>query len=178
MADEDTTEEEPSIEEILDSIRQIISDDDEEGGEEESAAVEEGPESEPESDPEPEAEEEPPIELTDAVEEEPEPEPEPEPEDVKIDMREVEEEAEPEPEPEPVTDDSILTDTAEIATYDGFEKLVRSTAVERNGITLEEIVRTEIRPLLRQWLDDQLPEMIERLVQEELARISKRVLDD
>ena len=168
MADTDdaNTEEEPSIEEILDSIRQIISDDDEEEAAE--APAEESVE-----------EEEEVVELTDKVEDEPAPEPEPEeepePEPVEIDMQD------PEPEAEPATeadDDALFTQIAESATADGFEKLVKKTAVEYNGITLEEIVRTELKPLLREWLDDNLPSMIERLVQEELERISKRVLDD
>ena len=181
MADTDdaNTEEEPSIEEILDSIRQIISDDDEEEAaeapaeesvEEEEEVVELTDKVEDEPAPEPEPEEEPEPEPT------PEPEPEePEPEPVEIDMQD------PEPEAEPATeadDDALFTQIAESATADGFEKLVKKTAVEYNGITLEEIVRTELKPLLREWLDDNLPSMIERLVQEELERISKRVLDD
>lgn len=175
MADEQQTEEEPSIEEILDSIRQIISDDDEEAAEEEVAAA---PEPEPESTIDPEEV----IELTDKIDDEPEPEvvaPEPEPVQ------------EPEPEPEPVfeeppievdmtdaSDDSILTSNAQRAAYDGFTELAKKTAVEHNGITLEEIVRTELNPLLRDWLDKNLPSIIERLVQEELERISKRTLED
>ena len=183
MSDEETPEEEPSIEEILDSIRQIISDDDEEGAEE-AALAEEAPAEEPSPVvEEPTEPEEDVVELTDKVEEAPEPEPKPEPEPepepkpepeieekpVEVEMRELEEDS---------LDSDILTDAAEAATYDGFEKLVRKTAVEHNCITLEEIVRTELKPLLREWLDDNLPTMIERLVQEELERISKSVLDD
>lgn len=186
MADEENTEEEPSIEEILDSIRQIISDDDEEEGGDAAPEPAEEPEEEiveltdkvddepaPEPEPEPEADPEPEPEP----EVDPEPEPEPEPEDVEIDMQD------PEPEPEAEVNqeedsDALFTEIAETATADGFEKLVKKTAVEYNGITLEEIVRTELKPLLREWLDDNLPSMIERLVQEELERISKRVLDD
>ncbi len=169
MADEDNIagnpEEEHSIEEILDSIRQIISDDDE-------AEIESAPDLEEEI-----------INLDDPVDPIPEPEPEPdpisEPEPVKVKMQEPE----PMPEPEPDFDDNnedddIFTELAESAAMEGFEKLVRKTSVEYNGITLEEIVRTELKPLLREWLDNNLPKMIERLVKEELQRVSKRVLDD
>jgi hypothetical protein len=91
---------------------------------------------------------------------------------------------EPEPEPEPVMQrveddlDSILTGNAENAAYEGFAELARKTAVEHGGITLEEIVRTELKPLLRSWLDKNLPSMIERLVQEELERVARRALDE
>ena len=37
--------------------------------------------------------------------------------------------------------------------------------------TLESIVRDMLRPLLQTWLDENLPGVVERLVQEEIARI-------
>jgi uncharacterized protein len=168
----DNTEAEPSIEEILDSIRQIISDDDEEPG--------------PASAPEPPAEQV--IELRDKVEDEDEPEPEP----IEVDMTEPEDflppppprqtapKPKPAPKPRPQENfDSILTDVAENAAYDGFSELARRTAVEgEGGVTLEEIVRTELKPLLRGWLDKHLPNIIERLVQEELERVAKRAQED
>jgi uncharacterized protein len=40
------------------------------------------------------------------------------------------------------------------------------------GRTLEDIVRDALRPLLRSWLDDHLPAIIERLVREEIARVA------
>lgn len=190
MADDETPEEEPSIEEILDSIRQIISDDDEEEAPAEAPTEDDAP-AEPE---EAVAPEEDVVELTDKVDEpEAAPEPEPKPEPKPKPEPEPAPESEPEPEPESVElemrdfdeddEDSvgdeggdILTGVAEAAAYEGFEELVKKTAVEHNGITLEEIVRTELKPLLRDWLDNNLPSMIERLVEEELRRVSKQVL--
>lgn len=55
--------------------------------------------------------------------------------------------------------------------------LVRSIAAERSmqvhtgGPTIEDIVRAELRPLLKQWLDEHLPPMVERLVRAELERV-------
>ena len=189
-------EEEPSIEEILDSIRQIISDDDEEEGGEE-AAVEapteepaaepaaEAPPEEPAPEPEaPAAEEIDAIELTERVEDEPDaaPEddftPEIEPESIEIDMQEAEENMPADPVAEPDDISSLLTNTAETAAYEGFTELAKKTAIVHNGITVEEIVRTELRPLLKDWLDKHLPSIIERLVQEELERVAKRAADD
>lgn len=188
---EEQEEQDPSIEEILDSIRQIISDDDDDGMEEAADDVPVEPESAPAPEPE---EPEDFIELTEKLEEEPvarpkpepvaEPEPEPEepePEPIEVDMQE----AEPMDNPMPrarkqAADDfdSVLTNTAETAAYEGFAEIAKKTAIEHNGVTVEEIVRTELRPLLRDWLDKHLPSIIERLVQDELERVAKRALDD
>ncbi len=48
-------------------------------------------------------------------------------------------------------------------------------AVFRGGPTIEDLVREEIRPLLKQWLDDQLPVLVERLVRAEIERVVGRV---
>lgn len=39
------------------------------------------------------------------------------------------------------------------------------------GPTIEEMIRQELRPLLKAWLDAQLPELVERVVRAEIARI-------
>ena len=39
---------------------------------------------------------------------------------------------------------------------------------------LEEVVRDELRPILKTWLDDNLPQLVERLVEAEIARIVRR----
>jgi uncharacterized protein len=44
------------------------------------------------------------------------------------------------------------------------------TEIYRGGPTLEDLVRAEIRPLLQTWLEANLPPLIERLVQAEVAR--------
>ncbi|MFP4098583.1 MAG: DUF2497 domain-containing protein [Alphaproteobacteria bacterium] len=218
MSEEVQTEEEPSIEEILDSIRQIISEDEEEEEEEAPAAVE----AEPKAKPEPVAQEEPldqsaidDMDFDAPFDEDPEPEPEdvfeltelvdPESNNLDVDLvagEDSEEEPEaddwPEPEPEPEAepeaveeepviddaprndpdDDTLFTQTAESAAMSAISNLVRKTSVGRGSLTLEDIVRAELKPLLREWLDKHLPTVIERLVQEELERISKRVLEE
>ena len=45
------------------------------------------------------------------------------------------------------------------------------TPIGRGDKTLEEIVRELLRPLLQAWLDENLPAMVERLVQKEIARV-------
>jgi cell pole-organizing protein PopZ len=40
--------------------------------------------------------------------------------------------------------------------------------------TLEDLVRDMLRPMLKQWLDANLPDMVERLVRAEIERVSRR----
>ena len=49
-------------------------------------------------------------------------------------------------------------------------------AVHRGGPTLEDIVREEMRPLLKAWLDANLPPLVERLVRAEIERLVGRAL--
>ncbi len=51
----------------------------------------------------------------------------------------------------------------------------RSTAVQRGGPTIEDLVRIEIRPLLKDWLDNHLPPLVERLVRAEIERVVSRM---
>ena len=50
----------------------------------------------------------------------------------------------------------------------------RSVAVSRGGVSLEDIVREEIRPLLKSWLDSHLPSLVERIVRAEIERVIDR----
>lgn len=167
-------DQEPSIEEILASIRQIISDDDDSGK----------PEAAPPPPPPPPSPSKPPLppanependvlELTNVVGEK----------KFEIDMRDAEPEPVFEREPEPLDDgESILTDTAASATLEGFARLAHNAAVDRGthpgGITIEDIVREMMRPMLRDWLDRNLPPLVEKLVQRELEKLSRQAADD
>ncbi len=51
----------------------------------------------------------------------------------------------------------------------------RSTAVYRGGPTLEDLVREEMRPILKEWLDSHLPPLVERLVRAEIERVVGRM---
>jgi cell pole-organizing protein PopZ len=50
----------------------------------------------------------------------------------------------------------------------------RGTAVSRGGPTIEDLVREEIRPVLKDWLDTHLPPLVERLVRAEIERVVGR----
>jgi uncharacterized protein len=49
-------------------------------------------------------------------------------------------------------------------------------AVHRGGPTIEDLVREEIRPLLKEWLDANLPPLVERLVRAEIERVVGRAV--
>jgi hypothetical protein len=52
----------------------------------------------------------------------------------------------------------------------------RTLQVHRDGPTIEDIVREELRPLLKQWLDANLPDLVERLVRNEIERVVRRAV--
>lgn len=219
MSKEPTPAQEPSIEEILDSIRQIISD--EEAPETAAAAPPPAPAaSTPEASPPFQSfMNDDVIELTDKVEDEAVPapavmpEPGPAPEAAPADERPPEkplpapaaqdpvaahtpEPAEPEAraaEHPPIhaekehlshetkndTMAGILTKNVETTVMNAFSELTQKAEIQRGGgMTIEDIVREEIRPHLMRWLDKNLPQMVERLLQKELERISRRVESD
>lgn len=52
----------------------------------------------------------------------------------------------------------------------------RSATVHRGGPSIEDVVREELRPLLKDWLDQHLPPLVERLVRAEIERVVGRAL--
>ena len=52
----------------------------------------------------------------------------------------------------------------------------RGAMVHRGGPSIEDVVREELRPLLKEWLDQHLPAMVERLVRAEIERVVGRAL--
>jgi hypothetical protein len=179
---------EPSMEEILASIRRIISEDDAPAAEAEAApAAEVEPEVEPEPEPEPvvalaapEPEPEPVedvLELTQRVEPKP-------PESVgDLDVYTSKAEAEPEPvpqaKPELVAlaagddDEELVGESTAFAAASAFGNLTHSIPLPATGRTLEDLTRELLRPLLKAWLDENLPRIVESKVAEEVERISR-----
>jgi uncharacterized protein len=52
----------------------------------------------------------------------------------------------------------------------------RGTQVYSGGPTLEDMVRAEMRPLLKEWLDANLPALVERLARAEIERVIGRAV--
>ncbi|MCA6296107.1 MAG: DUF2497 domain-containing protein [Phenylobacterium sp.] len=168
----DETKQEPTMEEILASIRRIISEDDVEQSE--PIEEEDGfpPQRAPDPEPEIEEEEPPPPPPEPELELEPDPEPVPEPAPPAVeqeDVLELTDRIEPLQDIEP----ALVSDPTAAAAAAAFGHLSASILMPHDLRTLEDVVRELLRPLLKQWLDDNLPEIVEAQVQAEIERISR-----
>jgi cell pole-organizing protein PopZ len=210
---EQAAENEPSMEEILSSIRRIINEDDAPAEPEAEAAPAAAA---PEPEPEPEDNDQGAIddifgdagdagdddsgdvlELTDRIDEptggtdpivgdddlmivdreedfdpvvaeapvyEPMPEPAPEPEP-EIDFGALEAEVE----------DGIMSEPAVSAAMGSFHSLADTIRIsDEEGRTLEGVVRALLRPMLKDWLDTNLPAIVDEKVQAEIDRVARR----
>ena len=142
-------------------------------------------EPEPEPFPEPEPEEDI-LELTDDMVAEEEP----------SFMDEIPEVREPTPrmtmpdfdlhEPEPPRHEeeedaeSILSAPVQVATTTALAELSRAVSRDRGvgigraGVTLEDVTKEILKPLIKDWLDQNLPYMIERIVKKEIEKMVNR----
>jgi uncharacterized protein len=66
-----------------------------------------------------------------------------------------------------------LISPATSAVVDSAFNTLAQTVLVQNGRTLEDLVREMLRPMLKTWLDDNLPGMVERLVRAEIERVSR-----
>ena len=77
--------------------------------------------------------------------------------------------------------DGLLSEDKADATADAFANLLGAMSVATpmggQGRTLEDIVKALMRPLLKQWLDDNLPPLVERVIREEIERVVGRARD-
>jgi cell pole-organizing protein PopZ len=70
--------------------------------------------------------------------------------------------------------DSVLSTQASSAISNAFGALTRERDVAvGGGTTLEEIVAQMMKPMLAAWLDEHLPEIVERVVQQEVERAAR-----
>jgi cell pole-organizing protein PopZ len=74
-------------------------------------------------------------------------------------------------EPE-ISDEALISANTTAAVNSAFNTLAQTVLVQ-NGRTLEDLVREMLRPMLKVWLDDNLPGMVERLVRAEIERVSR-----
>jgi cell pole-organizing protein PopZ len=73
--------------------------------------------------------------------------------------------------PAPVPRTLISSSTS--AAVDSAFNTLAHTVLAQNARTLEDLVREMLRPMLKSWLDDNLPAMVERLVRAEIERVSR-----
>ena len=68
---------------------------------------------------------------------------------------------------------SLVSERAASAAASAFGQLSAVIAMPREGRTLEDVVRELLTPLLQQWLDDNLPRIVQETVEAEVARIAR-----
>jgi cell pole-organizing protein PopZ len=73
----------------------------------------------------------------------------------------------------PARAEQSLMSAATSAAVDSAFNTLAQTVLVQNGRTLEDLVREMLRPMLKTWLDDNLPGMVERLVRAEIERVSR-----
>ena len=92
---------------------------------------------------------------------------------------------EPAPTPPPISMEStsgLIAPAAAAAAAASVGSLLRAVSNERSaqvyraGPTIEDLVREELRPVLKEWLDNHLPPLVERLVRTEIERVVNRAL--
>ena len=66
----------------------------------------------------------------------------------------------------------LLSQQSDAAVSGAFSALAH-TILAQNARTLEDLVAEMLRPMLKEWLDDNLPHLVERLVREEIERVSR-----
>ena len=181
----DQSSQEPTMEEILASIRRIISED------EQPAEGAEAPAAEPDAAPAAEAPPPLPEPEPEPVAAAPAPEPELEEDDDDLELTQKVEThgdldfvaADPEPAPappppmmeapQPAPAANLVSEHVAAAAASAFGQLSSSLLMPAEGRTLEDVVREMLRPMLQQWLDTNLPGIVQEAVQSEVDRISR-----
>ena len=70
------------------------------------------------------------------------------------------------------SDRGIMSQATSAAVDSAFNHLAQFVFTQ-NGRTIEDLVRDMLRPMLKTWLDDNLPGLVERLVRAEIERVSR-----
>lgn len=72
-----------------------------------------------------------------------------------------------------VSERGQLLSNATAAAVDSAFNALAQTVLMNNARTLEDLVREMLRPMLKTWLDDNLPRLVERLVRGEIERVAR-----
>jgi uncharacterized protein len=73
------------------------------------------------------------------------------------------------------SDQALLSPQSAYAAQASFQALANAMVAQLGGDAgLQDRADELLRPLLRQWLDDNLPTMVERLVRDEIERVARR----
>ncbi len=76
---------------------------------------------------------------------------------------------------EPQVTPPLISPRAAQQTQDSFQHLAESLMTRATGDrSIEDMTRELLRGLLKQWLDDNLPRLVEQMVREEIERVARR----
>lgn len=184
---------EPTMEEILASIRRIISEDDAPAETEVApAAVAEPPVAEPvaapiaelvaepvaalaeDDDEEPLVLEDEVMELNEPVEEPVDFEITPRTDDLEVIAPSDRDYAPAAAGPPPAYDEPLVSRPQASSVASAFDTLERSVMMPPGGRSLEDVIREMLRPMLKAWLDENLPSIVEAQVAAEVERIARQ----
>ena len=80
----------------------------------------------------------------------------------------------------PLPDPTLTSDMADELLEPATRAAVRSSITKLSGLgignpgaTIESLMRDMLRPMLKEWLDENLPAVVERMVEKEIARVSR-----
>jgi uncharacterized protein len=71
-----------------------------------------------------------------------------------------------------IASDRLLSGSASDAASAAFGNLAH-TVLSQNARTLDDIVLELLKPMIKNWLDDHLPTIVERLVRSEIERVAR-----
>jgi len=72
----------------------------------------------------------------------------------------------------PPPERALLSASTSAAIDSAFNTLAQTVLIQ-NACTLEDLVKEMLRPMLKGWLDDNLPGLVERIVRAEIERVSR-----
>ena len=68
---------------------------------------------------------------------------------------------------------AALISASTVAAVDSAFNALAHTVIGQNARTLEDLVKEMLRPMLKSWLDDNLPGVVDRIVRAEIERVSR-----
>ena len=71
----------------------------------------------------------------------------------------------------PTPEAGLLSREATAAVGSAFNTLTET--VKKHEPTVEDVVRDTLRPMLKSWMDENLPRVVERMVQAEIERVTR-----
>jgi cell pole-organizing protein PopZ len=75
--------------------------------------------------------------------------------------------------PPPAQPQQQILSHSTVSSVESAFNALANTVLSNNARTLEDLVKEMLRPMLKSWLDDNLPGLVERIVKAEIERVSR-----